>query len=241
MIDRETIALVLSLLVGVLQFFQRKHPETFPSPPPVVVTSPSPCPSAGLSCLPTPSPLPAASPTPVPLPTPSPAPSATAPPSPAPTSPPTPFPTPEPLPTVPPEGVCPGEFDHPPVSVSLGERPFAHRDLEGDRVYTFNTTPRDYPPYCPHRGNTGMCEQWAPCAVKYTPDATQMLLIDGKRVFENEPVERASNNQYLLRIRISTHPDDGSLPGLYYICVGPPGGIHSTFSQCHEYWLSLPD
>lgn len=241
MVDRETLALILSILAGLLQVFQGRHHNPTPSPSPdaspvVVVSAPPPTP------LPTPAgPPPAGCPTPPAAASPCPIASATPRPTPFPEPTPPPFPTPAPGPTVPPDNVCPGEFDHPPTVVTIGENPLSRRDLGTDRVYTFNTTPRDNPPYCPHRGNTGMCEQWAACAIKYTPDATQTLVVNGRPVFENEPVERASNNQYLLRIRISPNPDDGSQPGLYYICVAPPGGILTVFRNCREYHLSLPD
>lgn len=70
------------------------------------------------------------------------------------------------------KNTCPAEWLHAPTRVGLGETPQGHSSSwsGGQPVATrwnLNSTPRDVPPFVPHRGNKGEADQWAPCADAY--------------------------------------------------------------------------
>lgn len=142
---------------------------------------------------------------------------------------------------VPPEGVCPEGWPHKPTRVGLGDKPLAvnrrHSNEEGYwTVYVLNSTPKQEPPFCPHRGNVGECEEWAPCATAegYQTDARQTLA--GPGGFVDEPVERRSNNPYLLVIVVSENASIGSRPGHYTVCTAPSARERFTGAEtCREY------
>lgn len=215
----------------------KDHPECIPP----VSPSPSPSPQVSPSASPSPVVEPSPSPSPQPLPSPSPTPPTS---SPSPSPLPSPSPTATPVPSdgneVPPEGVCPESWPTVPSRMGLGERPLnVQRRYDKDTgsywtAYILNTTPRAEPPFCPHRGNTGECEMWAPCAAKHNPDGRQSLY-DG-RGFVDEPVERRSNNQYLYVIIVSTNPSIGSDPGRYQVCAAPEKKDRGTPKEtCRTY------
>lgn len=203
-----------------------------PTPPPT--PSPSPTPP-----VPSPSVAPSSPPSPSPSPVPSPSPSSTPSPSPVPSPTPSATPSPVPSPGIPPEGVCPEGWPTVPTRMGLGQVPLGvnrrHSNDEGFwTVYVLNSTPRQEPPYCPHRGNLGECEMWTPCATQpgYEPDARQTL----PGHFVDEPVERRSFNPYLLVVVISENPTIGSPPGHYTVCVAPTKAQRNTAAEtCREY------
>lgn len=123
--------------------------------------------------------------------------------------------------------------------MGLGDRPLnVNRRYDKDTgsywtSYILNTTPRQEPPYCPHRGNLGECEEWAPCAEDTSPAARAWG--PGWPV-QGDHVERRSNNAYLLNMVISENPDIGSPSGHYRVCVAPMESLIGTPSgTCREY------
>lgn len=158
---------------------------------------------------------------------------------------------------MPPEGVCPTEphaWPLAPTRVGLGDRPLNIRrmfDRETQSywtIYILNATPRQEPPYCPHRGNVGECEQWAPCAYQYRIAARawgpgwppQGDDVERRsrvcELWEEHPGKLDCVNNNVLALVISENPEIGSPSGHYRVCVAPTERLIGTpAGTCREY------